>query len=60
MRIRVVGYLDEFVEVDKELYEAAIAAGALDEFMHPILSTLNVELTFGKEDEFDGNSLQVR
>lgn len=57
MRIRVVGYLDEFVEVDKELYEAAEAAGSLSDFMYPILTTLKVELTFGKEDEFDGSSV---
>lgn len=55
MRIRVVGYLDEFIEVDAELYEAALAAGHLTDFMHPILSTLNVDLTYGKEDEFDGS-----
>lgn len=54
MRIRVVGYLDECIEVDQELYEEASRSGKLEDFMYPILTTLNVELTFGKEDEFDG------
>lgn len=57
MRVRVVGYLDEFIEVDEELYEEAKRSGKLEDFMYPILTTLNVELTFGKEDEFHGSDV---
>jgi hypothetical protein len=57
MKIRVVGYLDESVDVDKELYEAAEAAGHLTDFMHPYITQLDIELTYGKEDEFNGTSL---
>lgn len=53
--IKVVGFVDENIHVNKELYEAAEAAGALSDFMNPILATLDIDLTFGRESEFDGN-----
>ena len=57
MRIRVVGFIDEVIPFDKdeeETYLAAQAAGRLSEFMHAYLTSLNIELTYGPVDEFDG------
>lgn len=63
MRIRVVGYVDEVISFDadeEETYKSAEAAGRLSEFMEAYLTSLSIELTFGREEEFDGNPLQVR
>lgn len=57
MEIRVVGYIDEVLHVNQQMYEAAETAGTLQDFMHPILLELDIELVFGRAEEFNGNQI---
>lgn len=57
MRIKVVGFIDTVIDVNQYEYEEALAIGELSKFMEPILSNIEMDITFGKEDEFSGSSL---
>lgn len=57
MRIRVMAMIDEVIDVNKDEYEEALAKGELAKWMHPHLCKIDIELTYGPEDEFDGSSV---
>lgn len=54
MKLRVVGYLDETVEIDDNEWDKAVNSNELESFMDPILRGLKVEVTYGETGEFDG------
>ncbi len=54
MKLRVVGYLDETVEIDADEWDKAVTSNQLEAFMAPILKGLKVEVTYGETGEFNG------
>ena len=54
MRVRFVGFIDDVLEVEDELWLNAKDNEDLQERLSPYFSKLNVNLTYGREDEFDG------
>lgn len=55
MKIRIMGMLDTVIDVDKDTFEKAVASGNLSNFMEPYMDKLVLDVTYGKEDEFDGS-----
>lgn len=53
MQVRVVGFIDEEVEVDEQLWNEAKNDEELEKLMVPYFTKLHVNLTFGKPGEFD-------
>ena len=52
LKIRVIGYLDETVEVEEDTYRAHEENKTLDAFMNPILEMLETSVTYGTQDDF--------
>lgn len=57
MKIRFVGYVDEVIDIDEELYNEALAANQLSDFMHQYLTNVGIEIAYGREEEFNGSSV---
>lgn len=60
MKVRIVGYVDKVLDLnadEEQTYLAAEAAGRLSEFMEAYVSSVGIEIAYGREEEFSGSSV---
>lgn len=52
MKIRVMGLIDQIIDVDKYEYIRAVDNREVDKYLEPYLDSLDVELVYGPAEDF--------